>query len=101
MEKHITVPFDKDTVKELKVGDYVYLTGTIYTARDAAHKRMYEALQKGEELPFAVGYNYNRLLNFKGEWKGSKEEEYYFSLVNKCKSVDIKDYPKVYPEYFK
>lgn len=56
---------------------------------------------QGEELPFAVGYDYNRLLNFKGEWKGSKEEEYYFSLVNKCKSVDIKDYPKVYPEYFK
>lgn len=55
---------------------------------------------QGEELPFAVGYDYNRLLNFKGEWKGSKEEEYYFSLVNKCKSVDIKDYPKVYPEYF-
>lgn len=56
---------------------------------------------QGEELPFAVGYDYNRLLNFKGEWKGSEEEEYYFSLVNKCKSVDIKDYPKVYPEYFK
>ena len=56
---------------------------------------------QGEELPFAVGYDYNRLLNFKGEWKGSKEEEYYFSLVNKCKSVAIKDYPKVYPEYFK
>ena len=56
---------------------------------------------QGEELPFAVGYDYNRLLNFKGEWKGSKEEEYYFSLVNKCKSVDIKDYPRVYPEYFK
>ena len=56
---------------------------------------------QGEELPFAVGYDYNRLLNFEGEWKGSKEEEYYFSLVNKCKSVDIKDYPKVYPEYFK
>jgi DNA polymerase I-like protein with 3'-5' exonuclease and polymerase domains/intein/homing endonuclease len=56
---------------------------------------------QGEELPFAVGYDYNRLLNFKGEWKGSKEEEYYFSLVNKCKSVDIKDYPKVYSEYFK
>lgn len=57
MEKHITVPFDKDTVKELKVGDYVYLTGTIYTARDAAHKRMYEALQKGEELPFDIEGN--------------------------------------------
>ena len=57
MEKHITVPFDKDTVKELKAGDYVYLTGTIYTARDAAHKRMYEALQKGEKLPFDIEGN--------------------------------------------
>lgn len=57
MEKHITVPFDKDTVKELKAGDYVYLTGTIYTARDAAHKRMYEALQNGEALPFDIEGN--------------------------------------------
>lgn len=57
MEKHITVPFDKDTVKELKAGDYVYLTGIIYTARDAAHKRMYEALQKGETLPFDIEGN--------------------------------------------
>ena len=57
MEKHITVPFDKDTVKDLKSGDYVYLTGTIYTARDAAHKRMYEALQKGETLPFDIKGN--------------------------------------------
>lgn len=57
MEKHITVPFDKDTVKELKAGDYVYLTGIIYTARDAAHKRMYEALRKGETLPFDIEGN--------------------------------------------
>ena len=42
MERHINVPFDADIVKELKAGDYVYLTGTIYTARDAAHKRMYD-----------------------------------------------------------
>ena len=57
MEKHITVPFDKDTVNDLKAGDYVYLTGTIYTARDAAHKRMYETLQKGETLPFDIKGN--------------------------------------------
>ena len=44
MEKHITVPFDKETAKSLKAGDYVYLTGVIYTARDAAHKRMDESL---------------------------------------------------------
>lgn len=54
MDRQITVPFDKEVAKTLNSGDYVYLTGTIYTARDAAHKRMYEALQKGEELPFDV-----------------------------------------------
>ena len=37
MEKHIQVPFDKDTARTLKAGDMVYLTGTVYTARDAAH----------------------------------------------------------------
>ena len=57
MERHINVPFDADIVKELKAGDYVYLTGTIYTARDAAHKRMYEALQNGEALPFYIEGN--------------------------------------------
>ena len=57
MERHINVPFDADIVKELKAGDYVYLTGTIYTARDAAHKRMYEALKNGEALPFDIEGN--------------------------------------------
>ncbi len=57
MDKHISVPFDSSVSTNLKAGDYVYLTGTIYTARDAAHKRMYEALQRGEELPFDVKNN--------------------------------------------
>lgn len=57
MDKHINVPFDSSISTSLKAGDYVYLTGTIYTARDAAHKRMYEALKKGEELPFDVKNN--------------------------------------------
>ncbi len=57
MDKHINVPFDSSISTTLKAGDYVYITGTIYTARDAAHKRMYEALQKGEELPFDVKNN--------------------------------------------
>lgn len=42
MEKHIKAPLSDEVVAELKSGDYVYITGTIYTARDAAHKRMYE-----------------------------------------------------------
>lgn len=57
MDKYITVPFDVKTAKELKSGDYVYLTGTIYTARDAAHKRMYEALERGEKLPIDIQNN--------------------------------------------
>jgi len=57
MEKHITVPFDKETAKSLKAGDYVYLTGVIYTARDAAHKRMDESLNNGDKLPIDIDGN--------------------------------------------
>lgn len=57
MERHIKAPIDKETAKELQAGDYVYLTGTIYTARDAAHKRMQEALEKGEALPIEMEGN--------------------------------------------
>lgn len=54
MDRHIEVPFDKEIAKQLRSGDYVYITGTIYTARDAAHKRMNETLERGEDLPFDV-----------------------------------------------
>lgn len=54
MDRYLTVPFSKEEAKQLTSGDYVYLTGTIYTARDAAHKRMYETLEKGGELPFDI-----------------------------------------------
>ena len=54
MEKHITVPFDRDISDSLHAGDYVYLSGTVYVARDAAHKRMTEALAAGEGLPFDI-----------------------------------------------
>ena len=57
MEKHMRVPFTRQEAATLKSGDYVYLTGTIYTARDAAHKRMYEALMKKEALPFDIRGN--------------------------------------------
>ncbi len=57
MEKRYTVPFDRKKAAELRAGDYVYLTGTIYTARDAAHKRMQEALDRGEPLPFDIKGN--------------------------------------------
>ena len=54
MEKYIQAPLKREDIKNLKSGDYVYITGTIYTARDAAHKRMYEALQNGEQLPIDI-----------------------------------------------
>lgn len=52
MEKHIRLPFTEEMAKQLHAGDTVYLTGTIYTSRDAGHKRMCEALKRGENLPF-------------------------------------------------
>lgn len=57
MEKYINTPIDDKIVSELKAGDYVYLTGTVYTARDAAHKRLYEALQRGEDIPLELQNN--------------------------------------------
>ncbi len=52
MEKHINLPLTEEIAKTLKAGDTVYLSGEIYTSRDAGHKRMCEALAKGEQLPF-------------------------------------------------
>lgn len=54
MDKHITAPITKEISKSLRSGDYVYITGTIYTARDAAHKRMYDILAEGGELPIDI-----------------------------------------------
>ena len=51
MEVKLSTPLTKDKIKDLKAGDFVYITGTIYTARDAAHKRMFEAVGNGESLP--------------------------------------------------
>jgi fumarate hydratase subunit beta len=57
MEKQIKAPISDADARELKAGDYVYITGTIYTARDAAHKRMQEALDRGEDLPLELKNN--------------------------------------------
>jgi len=53
-EIKVNLPLNKKIIDELKAGDYVYLTGTVYTARDAAHLRMYEAVNSGKELPFNI-----------------------------------------------
>lgn len=54
MSIKINAPLSEEAVKNLKAGDMVSITGTIYTARDAAHKRMIAMLEKGEELPFDI-----------------------------------------------
>lgn len=54
MTKDISAPLVEEEVSELKAGDYVYITGTIYSARDAAHQRMYDAMNKQEEIPMPL-----------------------------------------------
>lgn len=57
MDKYIKVPISREDARNLKAGDYVYLTGIIYTARDAAHKRMDETLNEGFKLPIDMNNN--------------------------------------------
>ena len=52
MDKYIIAPITEEVTANLKSGDFVYLSGTVYSARDAAHKRLAEAIEKGEDLPF-------------------------------------------------
>ncbi len=57
MERHISTPITEEISRSLHAGDYCYITGTVYVARDAAHKRMDEALNAGETLPFDLTDN--------------------------------------------
>ena len=57
MNQNISVPFTNHDYLSLKSGDYVYLSGTVYTARDAAHKRLYDSMKKNEELPIDLEGN--------------------------------------------
>lgn len=57
MEKHISAPLIEEEISDLRIGDYVYITGTIYTARDAAHKRMYDAIHAGQDIPMDMKNN--------------------------------------------
>lgn len=54
MDKYIKTPITNEITADLSCGDYVYLSGSVYVARDAAHKRMMEALERGEELPIEI-----------------------------------------------
>lgn len=57
MDRYIKAPISDEDAKTLRAGDYVYITGTIYTARDAAHKRMQETLDAGQKLPIEMENN--------------------------------------------
>ena len=57
MDKKISVPLKKEELATLRAGDYVYITGTIYSARDAAHKRMYETILENKEIPMDLTDN--------------------------------------------
>ncbi len=61
MERHIQAPVNEEEWNTLRAGDSVYITGTIYTARDAAHKRMQEALEKGMPLPVELKVDHSIL----------------------------------------
>lgn len=54
MEKYIQIPMSRQESEQLQAGDYVYLSGTIYSARDAAHKRMQKLLDEGKSIPFDI-----------------------------------------------
>ena len=57
MDRYMNAPLDREEVKTLRAGDYVYISGTIYTARDAAHLRMFQTLDRGEEIPIKLEGN--------------------------------------------
>lgn len=93
MDKYIKAPLSNEDAKELRAGDYVYITGTIYTARDAAHKRMSEALDAGEELPISMKNNIiyymgpspardGRVIGSAGPTTASRMDKYAPSLLN-------------------
>lgn len=52
MEHYVNLPLTEEKARQLRCGDTVYLTGEVYTSRDAGHKRMVELLSRGEDLPF-------------------------------------------------
>lgn len=93
MEYNIKAPITDADIKNLKSGDYVYFTGMIYTARDAAHKRMFEALQKGENLPIELEHNIiyymgpspareGRVIGSAGPTTSSRMDKYTPSLLD-------------------
>ena len=54
MDRHISTPITAEVTRNFHAGDYVYISGTVYVARDAAHKRFMEVLDRGGELPIPI-----------------------------------------------
>lgn len=93
MDRYLKSPLNEQEVKQLRAGDYVYITGIIYTARDAAHKRMFETLNNKEELPFDVTNNIiyymgpspardGRVIGSAGPTTSSRMDKYTPSLLD-------------------
>ncbi|HBG80137.1 MAG TPA: TRZ/ATZ family protein, partial [Porphyromonadaceae bacterium] len=53
-KKILCAPFSDETIRSLKTGDMVYISGTVYTARDEAHRRLCEMIRQGEPMPFDI-----------------------------------------------
>lgn len=93
MDKYISTPLTDDIIKDLKSGDYVYITGIIYSARDAAHKRIYDSLLNAEEIPInlsnAIIYylgptpaKYNQVIGSAGPTTSSRMDKYTPTLLD-------------------
>lgn len=93
MDRYLNAPLNQEEVKQLRAGDYVYITGIIYTARDAAHKRMFEALNNKEEIPFEITNNIiyymgpspareGRVIGSAGPTTSSRMDKYTPSLLD-------------------
>ena len=93
MDRYIKAPVSAEKCKSLRAGDYVYITGTNYTARDAAHKRLYEALNENKELPLEMNNNIiyymgpspardGRVIGSAGPTTASRMDKYAPSLLD-------------------
>jgi len=80
-QKKIQTPLTDEVAKDLKIGDNVLITGNIYTARDAAHKRMVELLDKGEKLPFDIK---GQLIYYVGPSPASSRSHHFGSNEQVC-----------------
>ena len=92
MSKRITSPLDDNTIKDLKAGDQVLINGIIYTARDAAHKRLTEALDRGEDPPFTASNNFCGPISWEKTFCPAKIKHNVinkFILINFLRSIII------------